>query len=132
MLIEASLIDGLTYSPQCIKPLLAALLLVEEVADRLFDQFVTASIVAVSEFAFDLFCQIRRQWYVHDPCLFMLRVRGAIPPVFGADPSEPGTAAGRMSPISEDHPVAGAPPVMDPNAESRNHQDKEIEGSEPD
>ncbi len=66
MLIEASLIDGLTYSPQRIKPLLAALPLVEEVADRLFDQFVTASIVAVGEFAFDLFCQIRRQGYVHD------------------------------------------------------------------
>jgi hypothetical protein len=39
------------------------------VSNRLFDQFVTASIVAVSEFLLDLFCQIRRQRYVHDRLL---------------------------------------------------------------
>ena len=49
------MINGLTDSPQRIEPLLATLALVEEVSDRLCDQFVTASIVAVNPFLFDLF-----------------------------------------------------------------------------
>ena len=65
-LIEARLINGLANSAQRIEPLLATLALVEEVSDRLFDQFVTASLVAVSEFLLHLFCQIRRQLYIHD------------------------------------------------------------------
>jgi len=63
------LIDRLTDSAERSEPLLAALALVEEVSNRLFDQFVTASIVAVNEFLLDLFCQIRRQRYVHDRLL---------------------------------------------------------------
>jgi hypothetical protein len=60
------LINRLADSPERIEPLLATLALVEEVSNRLFDQFVTASIVAVSEFLFDLFCQICRQCHIHD------------------------------------------------------------------
>jgi hypothetical protein len=60
------LINRLADSAERIEPLLATLALVEEAPNRLFDQFVTAPIVAVSEFPLDLFCQIRRQRYVHD------------------------------------------------------------------
>jgi hypothetical protein len=56
-------------SAERIEPLLATLALVKEVSNRLFDQFVTASIVAASEFLFDLFCQIRRQLHIHDRLL---------------------------------------------------------------
>jgi hypothetical protein len=64
------LINRLADPPERIEPLLATLALVEEVSNRLFDQFVTASIVAVGEFLLDLFCQICRQRYVHDRLLF--------------------------------------------------------------
>jgi hypothetical protein len=63
------LINHLADSTERIEPLLATLALVEEVSNRLFDQFVTASIVAVSKFLLDLFCQIRRQRYIHDRLL---------------------------------------------------------------
>jgi hypothetical protein len=64
------LINCLADSAERSEPLLATLTLVEEVPDRLFDQFVAAPIVAVCEFVLDLFCQIRRQRYVHDRLLF--------------------------------------------------------------
>jgi hypothetical protein len=63
------LIDRLTDSAERSEPLLAALALVEEVSNRLFDQFVAAPVVAVGEFLLDLSCQIRRQRYVHDRLL---------------------------------------------------------------
>jgi hypothetical protein len=47
-LIQACLINRLADSPERIEPLLATLARVEEVSNRLFDQFVTASIVAVT------------------------------------------------------------------------------------
>jgi hypothetical protein len=65
------LVNRLADSAEGIEPLLAALALVEEVSNRLFDQFITASIVAASEFLLDLFCQIRRQRYVHDLLLVL-------------------------------------------------------------
>jgi len=68
-LIEARPINGLTDSPECIESLLPALALVEEAPNRLFDQFIAAPIVAASEFLLDLFCQIRRQGYIHDRLL---------------------------------------------------------------
>jgi hypothetical protein len=78
-LVQAGLINRLTDSAESIKPLLATTALVEEASNRLFDQFVAAPIVAVSEFLLDLFCQIRRQRYFHDRLsLFILRVHGAI------------------------------------------------------
>src|ERR1035441_6128468 len=75
-LIQACLINRLADSTERIEPLLATVALVEEVSNRLFDQFVTASIVAVSEFLLDLFCQIRRQRYVHDLLLRSEERRG--------------------------------------------------------
>ncbi len=78
-LIQARLIDRLADSAEGSETLLATLALVEEVSDRLFDQFVGAPIVAASEFLLDLFCQIRRQRYIHDRLLsFILRVHSAI------------------------------------------------------
>ena len=65
-LVQAGLVNRLADSAERIEPLLATLALVEEVSNCLFDQFVAAPIVAVSEFPLDLFCQIRRQRYVHD------------------------------------------------------------------
>jgi hypothetical protein len=63
------LINGLADSAERIQ-LMATLALVEEVSNCLFDQFIAAPIVAASEFLLDLFCQIRRQRYVHDRLLF--------------------------------------------------------------
>jgi hypothetical protein len=63
------LINSLTDSAERIEPLLPTLALVEEVPNRLFDQFIAAPIVAASEFLLDLFRQIRRQRYVHDRLL---------------------------------------------------------------
>jgi hypothetical protein len=68
-LVQARLINRLTDSAQSIEPLLAALALVEEAPNRLFDQFIAASVVAAGEFLLDLFCQIRRQRYIHDRLL---------------------------------------------------------------
>ena len=47
-LIEARLIDRLADSAQRIEPLPATLALVEELSNRLFDQFIAAPIVAAS------------------------------------------------------------------------------------
>jgi hypothetical protein len=60
------LINRLADSAERIEPLLATLALVEELSNRHFDQFVTASITAASEFLLDLLSQIRRQRYIHD------------------------------------------------------------------
>jgi hypothetical protein len=59
------LINRLADSAERIEPLLAALALVEEVSNRLFDQLIAAPIAAASEFLFDLLSQIRRERYVH-------------------------------------------------------------------
>jgi hypothetical protein len=48
-LIQARLIDCVADSAERIEPLLATLALIEEVPDRVFDQFVAAPIVAVCE-----------------------------------------------------------------------------------
>jgi hypothetical protein len=64
------LINRLADSAERIEPLLAALTLVEEVSNRLFDQFIAAPIVAAREFLFDLSCQIRWQRQIHDRLLF--------------------------------------------------------------
>jgi hypothetical protein len=53
------LINRLANSAERIDPLPDTLALIEEVSNRLFDQFVKASIVAVNDFLVDLFCQIR-------------------------------------------------------------------------
>jgi hypothetical protein len=63
------LINRLANSTERIEPLLATLALVEEVSNRLLDQFIAAPIAAASEFLLDLFCQIRRQRYLHDRLL---------------------------------------------------------------
>jgi hypothetical protein len=63
------LINLLTDSTESIEPPLATLALVEEAPNRLFDQFIAAPVVAAGEFLLDLFCQIRRQRYVHDRLL---------------------------------------------------------------
>jgi hypothetical protein len=63
------LINRLANSTERIEPLLATLALVEEVSNRLLDQFIAAPIAAASEFLLDLFCQIRRQSCVHDRLL---------------------------------------------------------------
>ena len=58
-LIEARPINRLTDSPERIQPPLATLTLVEEVPDRLFDQFIGAPIAAASEFLLNLLSQVR-------------------------------------------------------------------------
>jgi hypothetical protein len=63
------LINRLADSAERIEPLLAALALIEELSNGLLDQFIAAPIAAASEFLLDLFCQIRRQRYVHDRLL---------------------------------------------------------------
>jgi hypothetical protein len=63
--IQASLIDFPTDSAERIEPSLASLTLVEEVPDRLFDQFIDAAIAAAGEFLVDLRSQIRWQRDVH-------------------------------------------------------------------
>jgi len=68
-LVQARLINRLTDSAESIEPLLATLALVEEAPNRLFDQFIAAPVVAAGELLLDLFCQIRRQRYVHDRLL---------------------------------------------------------------
>jgi len=50
------LINRLADSAERIEPLLSTLALIEEVPNRLFDQFIAAPIVAASEFLLDLFC----------------------------------------------------------------------------
>jgi hypothetical protein len=64
------LINRLADSAERIEPRLATLALVEEASNRLFDEFIAAPIVAASELLLDLFCQIRRQRYVHDRLLY--------------------------------------------------------------
>ena len=59
-LIQASLIDGLTDSPERIEPPLATLTLVKEVPDSLFDEFIGTLVTAGSKFLLDLLFQIRR------------------------------------------------------------------------
>lgn len=59
LLVQARLIDRLADSAQGIEWLLPTPALVEEVANRLFDQFVATPIVAASEFLLDLLCQVR-------------------------------------------------------------------------
>jgi hypothetical protein len=56
--VQASLINRLTDSAESIEPLLATLPLVEEAPNRLFDQFIVATVVAAGEFLLDLSCQI--------------------------------------------------------------------------
>jgi hypothetical protein len=63
------LINRLADSAERIEPLLSAPTLDKEVPDSLFDQFIGALIAAASKFLLDLFCQIRRQRYVHDRLL---------------------------------------------------------------
>lgn len=76
-LIEASLINGLTYSPERIKPPLATMALVKEVSNRLFDQFVTASIVALA--SSHSTCCVKSAGSVTSMTVsLLLRVRGAI------------------------------------------------------
>ena len=70
VLIQASIVNGLADPTKRIEPLLGALALVEEVSNRFFDQFVAASIVAISKLLFDLSGQIRRQRDIHDRLLF--------------------------------------------------------------
>ena len=65
-LVLARLINPLTDSADSIEPPLSALALVEETPNRLFDQLIAAPVVAAGEFLLDLFCQIRRQRYIHD------------------------------------------------------------------
>jgi hypothetical protein len=72
------LIDRLANSAERTEPLLATRALVEKMSNRLFDQFFAAPEIAVSEFPLDLFCQIRRQRYVHDRLLSLFYLRGAI------------------------------------------------------
>jgi hypothetical protein len=57
-LIQASLVNGLTDSPERIEPPLAALTLIEEVPDSLFDQFIPALIPAAGECLLNLLSQI--------------------------------------------------------------------------
>jgi hypothetical protein len=64
------LINRLADSAERIEPLLATPALIEEVPNRLFEQFITAPVAAASEFLLDLLSQIRRQRYVHDRLLF--------------------------------------------------------------
>ena len=64
-LIQARLINRVANPAERIKPLPATLALDEEMSNRLFDQFVAAPVVAVSEFPLNLPGQIRRQCYVH-------------------------------------------------------------------
>jgi hypothetical protein len=59
-LIQAGLIDRLTDSAEGIEPPLAALALVEEVPDSLFDQFIGTSKKAASKLLLHLLSQIRR------------------------------------------------------------------------
>jgi hypothetical protein len=59
-LIQAGLIDRLTDSAKGIEPPLAALALVEEMPDSLFDQFIGTSIKAGSKLLLHLLSQIRR------------------------------------------------------------------------
>jgi hypothetical protein len=59
-LIQARLIDRLTDSAEGIEPPLATLMLVEEVPDSLFDQFIGTSIKAGSKLLLHLLSQIRR------------------------------------------------------------------------
>jgi hypothetical protein len=63
------LINSLADSAERIEPLLPTLALVEEVPNRLFDQFIAAPIAAASEFLLDLFCQIRGRRDIHDRLL---------------------------------------------------------------
>ena len=56
--VQAGFIDGLTDSTERIEAPLATLTLVEEVPDRLFDQFIGALIPAAGEFLLDLLSQI--------------------------------------------------------------------------
>jgi hypothetical protein len=65
-LVQTGLINRMPDSSQSIEPLLATLALIEEVTNCLLDQFIAASVVAAGEFLIDLFCQIRRQRYIHD------------------------------------------------------------------
>jgi hypothetical protein len=65
-LVQARLINRLTDPAESIEPLLATLALVEEPPNSLFDQFIAAPVVAAGEFLLNLFCQIRRQCYIHD------------------------------------------------------------------
>jgi hypothetical protein len=60
------LVSCLAYSAERIEPLLATLALIEELPNGLFDQLIATPIVAAREFLLDLFCQIRRQRYIHD------------------------------------------------------------------
>jgi hypothetical protein len=59
-LIQARPINRLTESPERVEPPLAALTLVEETPNRLFEQIIGAPIAATSEFLLDLLSQIRR------------------------------------------------------------------------
>jgi hypothetical protein len=63
------LVNCLAYSAERIEPLPATLALIEELPNGLFDQLIATPIAAASEFLLDLFCQIRRQRYVHDHLL---------------------------------------------------------------
>jgi hypothetical protein len=68
-LIQACLVSRQAYSAERIEPLLAALALIEEVSNGLFDQLIVTPIAAGNEFLLDLLSQIRRQRYVHDHLL---------------------------------------------------------------
>jgi hypothetical protein len=57
-LVQAGLVNRLANSTERIEPLLATLALVEEVSNRLLDQFIAAPIMAASKFLVDLGPQI--------------------------------------------------------------------------
>jgi hypothetical protein len=59
-LIQAGLINRLADSAERVEPPLAALTLIEEAPDRLFDQFIGTLKASTGEFLLDLLSQIRR------------------------------------------------------------------------
>jgi hypothetical protein len=76
-LIQTGFIDGLTDSRERIQPPLAALTLIEEVPDSLFDQLVAALLPPAGEFLLDLLSQIDRQRDLHSGSPhFIQRFRG--------------------------------------------------------
>jgi hypothetical protein len=57
-LVQAGLVNRVANPTERIEPLLATLALVEEVPNRLLDQFIAAPIMAASKFLVDLGPQI--------------------------------------------------------------------------
>jgi hypothetical protein len=64
-LIQTGLINCLADSTERVKPLLAALTLLKELSNGLFDQFIRAAIATAGEFLLDSLSQVRRQCDFH-------------------------------------------------------------------